>query len=134
MGGCTNKLEINFLCKLLWNWGLFIDGTLKMNSLGSVWPYLNHRLAIQQNMPEYLTELFVWHISSRTLYSSSVENRLTISRTKTKYGNRKFDTWIAKIWNTLPPALQEAPTISAFKRQLKTRLFKEHYNLYIIFQ
>jgi hypothetical protein len=83
----------------------------------------------QQNMPEYLTELFVRHVPSRTLRSSSAENRLTVNRTKTKYGDRKFDTWTAKMWNTLPPALQEAPTILAFKRQLKTRLFKEHYNL-----
>ena len=40
---------------------------------------------------------------------------------------RAFPVTAAKIWNALPPAITSLPSLGAFKRALKTELFRRSY-------
>jgi len=42
-------------------------------------------------------------------------------------GDRAFPVAAAKVWNTLPPAITSSPSLEAFKRALKTELFRRSY-------
>jgi len=42
-------------------------------------------------------------------------------------GDRAFPVAAAKIWNALPPVITSLPSLSAFKRALKTELFRRSY-------
>ena len=43
------------------------------------------------------------------------------------YGDRNFVHAAPVLWNQLPPDLQRTETIGAFKKNLKTHLFKAAY-------
>jgi len=43
------------------------------------------------------------------------------------FGDRAFPFAAAKVWNTLPPAITSLPSLEAFKRALKTELFRRSY-------
>jgi len=42
-------------------------------------------------------------------------------------GDRAFPVAAAKVWNTLPQAITSLPSLEAFKRALKTELFRRSY-------
>jgi len=42
-------------------------------------------------------------------------------------GDRAFPVAAAKVWNALPPAITSLPSLGAFKRALKTELFRRSY-------
>ena len=42
-------------------------------------------------------------------------------------GDRAFPVAAAKVWNTLPPVITSLPSLEAFKRALKTELFRRSY-------
>ena len=46
---------------------------------------------------------------------------------KTRYGDRAFSVAAPKLWNTLPPKIQNASSLQTFKTMLKTHLFKSLY-------
>ena len=79
-------------------------------------------------IPTYLTGLFVKYTPSRQLRSSTSGNQLMVNRSKSGYGDRRFGTFAAKLWNSLPQHIQEAPSTAAFKKSLKTFLFVMYYN------
>ena len=80
--------------------------------------------SIKQDAPLYLSELINVYRPSRSLRSA---NNLTLVtpkvRTKT-YGNRRFDHAAATLWNALPKELHNAKTVTIFKKNLKTHLFR----------
>jgi len=80
----------------------------------------------QQNMPSYLSILFVRYVPTRNLRSAS-SMQLQVQRTKNKYGDRCFDNWASKLWNSMPQNIQEAPSLYAFKKRLKSLLFLQYY-------
>ena len=87
-----------------------------------------YRCLNDPEMPAYLSELFVKYKPGRNLRSATSGVPMVIKRTKTKYGDRKFETWASGVWNDLPEYIQEAPSLLSFKRQLKTHLFQQHYS------
>lgn len=89
--------------------------------------YIVYRCLNDPAMPSYLTCLFSKYVPSRALRSMAT-NTLTIQRTKTNYGHRRFETWASTLWNVLPIDIKSAPSIAVFKRQLKTFLFIQHFN------
>lgn len=76
--------------------------------------------------PSYIADMFNRYVTERSLRSST-SNQLAIQRSKNKYGDRRFNTWASKLWNSLPSHVQEAPSFSSFKRALKTLLFLQYY-------
>ena len=73
--------------------------------------------------PEYLQSLVSVRRPSRSLRSSADTTALDIPRSRLRTGERSFQFFGPKVWNSLPPSLRASPTIGIFKRHLKTFLF-----------
>ena len=74
--------------------------------------------------PSYLSELLDTYRPSRNLRSSG-KLFLTTKKTNTvNYGDRAFSVCAPKLWNNLPLHIRQAKSLSSFKSQLKTHLFK----------
>ena len=83
----------------------------------------------ENSLPPYLLELLHIYQPSRTLRSSS-EKLLKVPQTNLKSaGNRSFHFQAAKIWNSLPTNVRSSPSLSSFKKNLKTHLFKVRFSL-----
>lgn len=75
--------------------------------------------------PQYLSEILQKNHYQRTRSSAS----LYVPRTRTyTYGDRAFSKCAPSLWNQLPKYIQQADSVQTFKSQLKTYLFKQHYN------
>ena len=84
--------------------------------------------ALHDEGPQYLKDLLKWHTPSRVLRSSN-EHLLVIPKTKLKsFGDRAFSVAAPRLWNSLPLTLRRSASTDAFKRNLKTFLFKEVYD------
>ena len=79
------------------------------------------------NMPAYLSCLLTRYSPSRNLRSSASGTQLSIQRPRTKYGDRRFETFVSLTWNTLPQHIQLAPSLDVFKKNLKTLLFSNYF-------
>ena len=83
--------------------------------------------------PVYLKDLVTVYESARTLRS---ENAMIVVqpkvRTKT-YGERRFDKAASTLWNSLRSSIRHAQSIEAFKKQLKTLLFRRSYSDFAYF-
>ena len=83
--------------------------------------------ALTQKAPIYLQELVQIYEPARTLRSGNA--RLLVKpkvRTKT-YGGRRFDRAAAVLCNELPNELRNSQTVNAFKKNLKTYLFRQAF-------
>ena len=84
--------------------------------------------AINKQAPGYLQELLQCHEPARSLRSSE-HNLITVPFTKSSLIQaRAFSVAGPRLWNSLPNALRNVPTLAKFKRELKTYLFREFYN------
>uniref|UniRef100_A0A3B5R938 Reverse transcriptase domain-containing protein n=1 Tax=Xiphophorus maculatus TaxID=8083 RepID=A0A3B5R938_XIPMA len=70
--------------------------------------------------PQYIKDLLLLYQPSRPLRSSG-SGLLCISRTRTKRGEAAFSIYAPQIWNKLP---EDCKTLTSFKSQLKTHLFR----------
>jgi hypothetical protein len=76
--------------------------------------------------PSYLTTEFqrVSDIDSRRRLRSASTVALVVPMTRlTSIGDRAFPVVAARVWNSLPPHVTSSPSLSSFKRALKTELF-----------
>jgi hypothetical protein len=79
--------------------------------------------------PQYLQELIQRRIPSRALRSSNTIQLLE-PKVRTKgYGERSFRSAAPRLWNQLPDHMKRLTSVCAFKRTLKTHLFKSAYKL-----
>ena len=80
--------------------------------------------------PPYLAEglLRVADVDSRRRLRSASTSALIVPTTRLTVGDRAFFVAAAKIWNGLPPDVTSAPSLSAFRRRLKTVLFSRSYS------
>ncbi len=84
------------------------------------------RIYIPSRSPTYFHSLLRIYIPSRSLRSAS-ERRLVVSSQRgSKLLSRTFSFSIPGWWNDLPTPIRSAGSLSIFKQQLKTHLFK-HY-------
>jgi len=79
--------------------------------------------ALALGQPAYLRELISPYTPSRQLQSSD-QSLLTIPRTNLTIGQRAFSCSSPAIWNSIPLSVRNAPTISTFKRRLKSFHFR----------
>ncbi len=106
--------------KLHW---LPMEARSKFKILKLTWQALNNMA------PKYLENLIslkrpgIHNLRSNNRKLLEVPNRLNNS----KYGDRAFVNAAPKLWNELPSDLQNAPSLTNFKKKLKTHLFRIHY-------
>ena len=83
--------------------------------------------AARYKQTQYLTDLFTYYTSQRTLRSCQQE-LLQVPRTKLKtVGDRAFSVAGAVLWNNLPLNLKKADNVESFNILLKTYLFTLAY-------
>ncbi len=85
--------------------------------------------AMQGVAPQYIRDILKPYATRRALRSSEA-NLLAVPPTRTKtYGDRAFCVAAPTLWNKLPDDLRDFNELVAFKRELKTYLFKTAYKL-----
>jgi len=52
-----------------------------------------------------------------------------VPRTYSQFGDRRLSVMGSKLWNNLPAQIRDSESVSQFKSQLKTHLFKLAYDL-----
>jgi hypothetical protein len=80
--------------------------------------------------PDYLATTIQRVSSSRTRHGlrSDATTTLLVPRTKrVTIGDRSFPVAAAKTWNRLPESIRSSSSLSAFRKLLKTELFKRSY-------
>ena len=79
--------------------------------------------------PSYLSELIVPYVSSREGLRSSNKNLLKIPKSKlVSCGDKSFTVAAPKLWNSLPLELRSMSSVTAFKSNLKTYLFRKAFS------
>ena len=77
--------------------------------------------------PTYIKDMFQYKENVKTLRSSNNDHlEVTNARLKT-FGDRAFAIYAPHLWNSLPLALRQLTSTNSFKSELKTYLFKKHY-------
>ena len=75
--------------------------------------------------PSYLADRLSYQSHSRVLRSAS-KQLLDQPRSITKtYGDKAFSVCAPKLWNSLPLDLRKSPSLTGFKKELKTYLFRQ---------
>jgi len=77
---------------------------------------------LSTHQPAYLHLLLFPYEPTRALCSSS-QQLLNLPIVTTDFGSCAFSYCAPKIWNELPAAIRNAPTMQTFEHQLKTHLF-----------
>ena len=79
-------------------------------------------------VPQYISDFLVQYKPSRALRSSD-KKLLQVPHFKLKtYGGRSFSYIAPFLWNQLPSAIRQAPSLATFKSSLKTHLFDQVFN------
>ena len=83
-----------------------------------------------QIAPSYLIDLTKPYIPGREGLRSSTQQLLDEGPKMQKiYGDRAFSMCGPKLWNKLPLELRQKCSVESFKKDLKTHLFREAYNI-----
>ena len=77
--------------------------------------------------PSFISELLSVYKPSRSLRSSNDQYTLVEPRTNKKVGDRAFSHSAPKHWNSLPLHIRSMTSTPAFKKALKTHLFREYF-------
>ena len=83
--------------------------------------------AVNGLAPKYLSDLVNIYVPKRNLRSSKSNNLVKTSYNLRTYGYRAFYYTAPYLWNTLPQTLKTASSISSFKSQVKTYLFRKAF-------
>ena len=84
--------------------------------------------ALHDQAPSYLTQLLHPYQPSRSLRSSHMDLLVVPESHYKCYGARSFACVAPVLWNDLPPSIRKAPSVTVFKRMLKTHLFLQCFN------
>ena len=77
--------------------------------------------------PKYLTAMLIPYKPSRTLRSATKSLLVEPTSRLKQFGERAFSVAGPKLWNALPDSVKSCGSTDAFKRALKTHLFREAY-------
>ena len=83
--------------------------------------------------PRYLVELLQYQNLSRTLRSNSLELLLQQKSNTKTYGDRAFSICAPRLWNSIPLDIRKSNSVSTFKKQFKTYLFRKFINNGLIY-
>ena len=79
--------------------------------------------------PRYISD-YIQSVSdsNRRRFRSSSSSQLVIRRTRlSTVGDRAFPVAGSRLWNSLPPDVTSAPTLTFFRNRLKTFLFSQSF-------
>ncbi len=81
--------------------------------------------------PEYLSSLLKPYKPVRSLRSATNNNHLLVepSARLVSYGDCAFSVAGPVLWNRLPDKLRTCNSVKSFKAELKTYMFKQHFNV-----
>ena len=84
--------------------------------------------ALKALAPQYISDFLVQYKPPRALRSFD-KKLLQVPHFKLKtYGGRSFSYIAPYLWNQLPDAIRQAPSVGTFKSNLKTYLFDQVFN------
>lgn len=83
--------------------------------------------ALNNLCPSHIRDLLETYKPTRISRSPS-RNLLVIPRSKLMYGDRAFSVSAPRLWNDIPGIIKCSVGLNAFKRNLKTFLFKRYFN------
>ena len=85
--------------------------------------------ALHCTAPRYLGPLDrVAELPGRRALRSASSSRLVVPTLRlSTVGSRSFNVSAPRIWNRLPEDITSAPSLSTFRRRLKTHLFQQSY-------
>ncbi len=78
--------------------------------------------------PSYLSCLLSHHQSQRSLRSDNLHLLSIPHYNFTSFGDKSFCVHAPRLWNKLPLNIKLSPSFDSFRSQLKTFLFREHYD------
>ncbi|XDV35472.1 hypothetical protein PO909_005412 [Leuciscus waleckii] len=84
---------------------------------------------ITGSAPSYFHSLLRVYIPTRHLRSVNERRLVVPSQKATKSLSRTFSFTVPCWWNALPTLIRNAESLTTFKKQLKTNLFREHLTL-----
>ncbi|KAF7646390.1 hypothetical protein LDENG_00188450, partial [Lucifuga dentata] len=90
---------------------------------------ITHTKALHNLTPPYLSELLHPYTPSRSLRSSSAVLLSVPPFRLSTMGARAFSCSAPRLWNSLPLHIHQLDSITQFKSQIKTHLFKLAYTL-----
>ena len=79
--------------------------------------------------PRYMEEILAVYVPKRTLRSSAMGLLIVPKMNYKKYGYRSFSFCAPHLWNSLPMQLRDHMSVSTFKTNLKTYLFKKSFGM-----
>ncbi|KAF7654290.1 hypothetical protein LDENG_00071890, partial [Lucifuga dentata] len=83
--------------------------------------------ALSGQSPMYISELLQPYVTSRSLRSSD-QGLLFVPRSRLKTtGDCVFQVVAPKLWNSVPLEIRTVDTVDAFKKKLKTYLFRSAF-------
>ena len=85
--------------------------------------------ALNFGQPQYLTELLSYRVPPRTLRGDHQRVLEEPMISTAMYSNRCFAHCAPRLYNSLPLDVREAPSVSSFKKLLKTYLFTQAYDM-----
>ena len=85
---------------------------------------LVHHALFNKSAPTYLSSLISPYKPIRSLRSSE-KHLLSVPTTKLKVGEKCFSVFGPKTWNSLPQSIRDIQSTQAFRRQLKTFMFRK---------
>ena len=77
--------------------------------------------------PDYLNCAIARNAPTRALRSASDVTLLAVTVPKRTVGNCSFAVAGPTMWNSLPKSMRTTETLAAFRKELKTHLFRLHY-------
>ena len=77
--------------------------------------------------PDYLNCAIARHAPTRALRSASDVTLLAVTVPRRTVGRCSFAVAGPTMWNSLPKSVRTIETLAAFRKQLKTHLFRLHY-------
>jgi hypothetical protein len=84
--------------------------------------------ALHDQAPPYINSMLELYRPGRALRSQDDALTLVHPRRKTmSYGDRCFSACAPHLWNPIPMSLRQSGSFVAFKKGLKTYLFRQHY-------
>ena len=86
--------------------------------------------ALHNQAPQYLTDLLDDYTPARNLRSADLELLAVPTSNRRKLGDRAFSVSAPTLWNSLPLAIRQLPTLDSFKSALKTHLFTKAFGPY----
>jgi len=83
---------------------------------------------LNQRWPAYLNNIITFNTeeSGRRHLRSSTTNAAVVMRTRGQFGKRAFSVCGPSIWNQIPPHIRNLHSAPAFRKALKTFVFRDH--------